>query len=192
MGVLSKHKFPPGEGYQNTSFPRGPPGEILSFEIWIRCESTSPKYEIKFITNLSHLSRNYHEIYHGSQIEGSLPSAHRGGNPVEASGCWSADGRRHIQLGSLRDLDRSPPRGCRYHQDPSRTCTGHAVASGISFACPSSSMAIVSPCKREPEKETLKFEDSFPASFSFATKRSSFDETEGMTVGSPQADHRSQ
>ena len=82
MGVLSKHKFPPGEGYQNTSFPRGPPGEILSFEIWIRCESTSPKYEIKFITNLSHLSRNYHEIYHGSQIEGSLPSAHRGGNPV--------------------------------------------------------------------------------------------------------------
>ena len=85
MGVLSKHKFPPGEGYQNTSFPRGPPGEILSFEIWIRCESTSPKYEIKFITNLSHLSRNYHEIYHGSQIEGSLPSAHRGGNPVSTS-----------------------------------------------------------------------------------------------------------
>ena len=110
----------------------------------------------------------------------------------EASGCWSADGRRHIQLGSLRDLDRSPPRGCRYHQDPSRTCTGCAVASGISFACPSSSMAIVSPCKREPEKETLKFEDSFPASFPFATKRSTFDETEGMTVGSPQADHRSQ
>jgi hypothetical protein len=64
-------------------------------------------------------------------------------DPREASGCWSADGRRHIQLGSLRDLDRSPPRGCRYHQDPSRTCTGCAVASGISFACPSSSMAIV-------------------------------------------------
>ena len=58
------------------------------------------------------------------------------------------------------------------------------MASGISFACPSSSMAIVSPCKREPEKETLKFEDSFPASFPFATKRSTFDETEGMTVGS--------
>ena len=45
-------------------------------------------------------------------------------------------------------------------------------------------MAIVSPCKREPEKETLKFEDSFPASFPFATKLHTFDETEGMTVGS--------
>ena len=40
------------------------------------------------------------------------------------------------------------------------------------------------PCKREPEKETLKFEDSFPASFPFATKLHTFDETEGMTVGS--------
>ena len=121
----------------------------------------------------------------------SVPYSPRSSADQQRRRCWSADERRHIQLGSLRDLNRSPPRGCRYHQDPSRTCTGHAVASGISFACPSSSMAIVSPCKREPEKETLKFEDSFPASFSFATKRSSFDETEGMTVGSPQAGHRS-
>ena len=70
-----------------------------------------------------------------------LPTWQRG--QVDFSGSLSADGRRHIQLGSLRDLDRSPPRGCRYHQDPSRTCTGRAVASGISFACPSSAMAIV-------------------------------------------------
>ena len=57
--------------------------------------------------------------------------------------CWSADERGEYGTESLRDLDRSPPRGCRYHQDPSRTCTGRAVASGISFACPSSAMAIV-------------------------------------------------
>ena len=61
----------------------------------------------------------------------------------EASGCWSADERGEDGTESLRDLDRSPPRGCRYHQDPSWACTGCAVASGISFACPSSSMAIV-------------------------------------------------
>ena len=42
-------------------------------------EGIAPEPYHEFITNLS---RIYHEIYHGSQIEGSLPSAHRGGNPV--------------------------------------------------------------------------------------------------------------
>jgi hypothetical protein len=43
---------------------------------------------------------------------------------------------RRFQLGSLRDLDTSLQCGCRFHQDPKRACTGCAVASGISFACP--------------------------------------------------------
>lgn len=65
-------------------------------------------------------------------------------------------------------------------------CTGCAVRGEreVSFVCPSSSMAIVSPCmKREPQEETLKFEPSICSSFSLATKFHTFDETEGMPVG---------
>ena len=50
---------------------------------------------------------------------------------------------REDRKGSLRDLDTSFQYDCRYHKDPRWACTGCAVASGISFACPSSSMAIL-------------------------------------------------
>ena len=90
--------------YQSTSFPRGrairtqvSPGAHLGrssnsrFGFGVNLHLLNMRqYEIKFITNLSRLSRNYHEIYHGSQIEGSLPSAHRGGNPVQAVLCARA------------------------------------------------------------------------------------------------------